>query len=522
MHTPLNPAPLDFVTIPPERIDAEWLVVPWFDGEPAGSLGPIDEATGGQLSAAASSGEWKGKRFDLLTFLVVNGALRARKVVVVGGGAASDYGPDVARRLAAAAGLHARDRKAGRVVVVHRIPAGCRAAAGLQGPAWVQAVAEGLTLADFDGSRYKSAVPQRGGAIAAIAVEHGVNADAEALSSACRRGREIGHCVNLARELVNEPGNELPPRILAERARDLAAGTTLGLEVLDEQAIRDRGMGLLLAVGQGSREPPRLIVLTHDPERANGGVRLGPDSPVLGLVGKGVTFDSGGISIKSAEGMERMKDDMAGGAAVIAAMRAIALLDIPLRVIGVVPSAENMPGGRALRPGDVLRGASGRTVEVVNTDAEGRLILGDALWYARERGATHLVDVATLTGACAVALGKLTAGVFGRPDAWRDEVLRAARVCGEPSWPLPLVEEERDQLESEIADTTNSGTRYGGAITAALFVGAFAGEIPWAHIDIAGPAWLTDGRRYAGKGATGFGVRTLVALAETMSMKHEG
>jgi leucyl aminopeptidase len=303
--------------------------------------------------------------------------------------------------------------------------------------------------------------------------------------------------------------------VLADRARELTAGTALKIEVLDENAIGELGMGLLSAVGRGSKEPPRLIAITHEPAAADRGDRQA--GPVLGLVGKGVTFDSGGISIKSADGMERMKDDMAGGAAVIAAMRAIALLGIPLRVIGVVPAAENMPGGGALRPGDVLRSASGRTVEVLNTDAEGRLILGDALWFARARGATHLVDIATLTGACTVALGKLTAGIFGRPDDWRDTVLQAARRSGEPSWPLPLVEEEHEQLESDIADTTNSGSRYGGAITAALFVGAFAGDLPWAHVDIAGPAWLSEGKRYAPKGATGFGVRTLVELARTMA-----
>jgi leucyl aminopeptidase len=526
MHTPLAPTPLDVVLTPLVDIDTNWLAVPWFDGEPHEGLARFDDPTGGQLSAAGASGEWKGKRFDVLTFPVLNGALRARKIAVVGAGPVSEYTPDVARRVAAVLSIQARERGVGRVVVVHRIPAGCPAAVDLPTSVWTRAIAEGLTLGGFDGGRYKSASP-RDTVSAAIAVDTGAGAADEALAKAVWRGRQVAHCANLARELVNEPGNRLPPRALAERARDLTAGTALGIEVLDEVAIRERGMGLLSAVGQGSKEPPRLIVLTHDPQCTHGhgeeeGVRHASGPPVLGLVGKGVTFDSGGISIKSAEGMERMKDDMAGGAAVIAAMRAIALLDIPLRVIGVVPSAENMPGGGALRPGDVLRGASGRTVEVVNTDAEGRLILGDALWFAKERGATHLVDIATLTGACSVALGKLTAGVFGRPDGWREAVLQAARRCGEPSWPLPLVDEERDQLESEIADTTNSGSRYGGAITAALFLSEFAGETPWAHIDIAGPAWLAEGKRYACKGATGFGVRTLVELAEAISMTNAG
>ncbi len=508
MHTPLTPESIDILCGPFEDIDSDWLVVPWADGEPDEGLAHVDRATGGLLFAARSSGEWKGKRFDLLTFPVSGIPVAARKVAVVGAGAMSGYSPEVARRVASAAALQAGDRRVETLAFLHRVPPG--AGAWADDTAWIEAIAEGLTLAGFDSSLYKSAGASRGAVKESIAVEPRLRPRLEEFRAAAWRGRQVAHCVNLARELVNEPGNQLPPRVLAERAEELVRGTTLGLEVLDEDAIRLRGMGLLAAVGQGSKEPPRLIVITH------GGSPRDAGSPVLGLVGKGVTFDSGGISIKSAEGMERMKDDMAGGAAVIAAMRAISLLDLPIRVIGVVPSAENMPGGGALRPGDVVRGASGRTVEVVNTDAEGRLILGDALWYARQRGATHLVDVATLTGACSVALGRLTAGIFGRPDGWRDLVLDAARRCGEPSWPMPLVDEERDQLESEIADTVNSGTKYGGAITAALFLGEFAGDSPWAHIDIAGPAWMAERRPYGVKGATGFGVRTLIEVARSM------
>jgi leucyl aminopeptidase len=265
-------------------------------------------------------------------------------------------------------------------------------------------------------------------------------------------------------------------------------------------------MGLIAGVGQGSREEPRLISLVYDGTDA-------PAAPVLGLVGKGVTFDSGGLSIKSADGMERMKDDMAGGAAVLLAMRAIALIGAPIRVVGVIPSVENMPGGGAIRPGDVLRSASGRTVEVVNTDAEGRLLLGDGLWYARRLGATHLVDIATLTGACMVALGRTTTGVFGTPDAWRDHVRGVADRCGERAWPLPLFEDYRELLKSEIADTVNCAGRYAGAILAATFVGEFAGGIPWAHLDIAGTAWNDEAKPWMPKGPTGAGVRTLTALA---------
>jgi leucyl aminopeptidase len=267
-------------------------------------------------------------------------------------------------------------------------------------------------------------------------------------------------------------------------------------------------MGLLLGVARGSSEPPTLIVFRHDPPGA-------PATPVLGLVGKGITFDSGGISIKPADGMERIKDDMAGGAAVAAAMRAIALLGAPVRVIGVVPSTENMPGGRAVKPGDILTSAAGMTVEVINTDAEGRLILGDGLWYAQKLGATHLVDVATLTGACVVALGKTTSGLFGTPPAWVDVVRRVADRAGDRVWPMPVFEDYRDQLKSDIADLTNTGGRPAGSITAAMFLKEFAGGLPWAHLDIAGTAWAEEARPFLPKGPSGVAVRTLAELAFT-------
>ena len=234
-----------------------------------------------------------------------------------------------------------------------------------------------------------------------------------------------------------------------------------------------------------------------------------------GLVGKGVTFDTGGISIKPAADMERMKDDMAGGAAVACAIRAMAELNAPIRVVGVIPIAENMPGGKALRPGDVLTSASGKTVEVINTDAEGRLILGDGLWYAQRLGATHLFDVATLTGAISVALGRITSGLFGTPPAFVEHVRGVAERAGDRCWPLPLFEEYKDQLHSEIADMLNTGGRLGGAITAAMFLKEFTGGLPWVHMDIAGTAWADDSKPFMPKGPTGVGVRTLVELAFT-------
>lgn len=265
-------------------------------------------------------------------------------------------------------------------------------------------------------------------------------------------------------------------------------------------------MGLLLGVTRGSQEPPRLLVIRYEPQGAS-------VSPVLGLVGKGVTFDSGGISIKPATGMERMKSDMSGGAAVVGAMCAIGAIGGPRRVIGIVPMTENMPSGTAMKPGDILTAADGTTVEVINTDAEGRLILGDALWYARECGATHLVDVATLTGACLIALGHVASGLFGKPKEWVTIVQKAADHAGESVWPLPLYAEYRDQLKSEMADLMNTGGRPAGACTAAAFLESFTGGVPWAHIDIAGTAWLEGSREDAAAGTTGVMVRTLVNLA---------
>ncbi|HYM23963.1 MAG TPA: leucyl aminopeptidase, partial [Vicinamibacterales bacterium] len=405
-------------------------------------------------------------------------------------------GGEMIRKLAAAASLTARQRRIARAAFVVR---GDGAAADL-----AQAAAEGLTLGEFDGATYKTLDAVKTALPAyTVVMENGA---AHAAAAAVARGRTLGECSNLARELANEPGNTLTPREFAARATALAADAGVRVEVLDEKEIAELGMGMLLGVARGSSEPPRLMVFRHDPAGA-------PNAPVLGLVGKGITFDTGGISIKAADGMERMKDDMAGGAAVACAMRAIALLEAPVRVVGVVPATENMPGGRAIKPGDILRSAEGKTVEVINTDAEGRLILGDGLWYARRLGATHLVDVATLTGAVVVALGKVTSGLFGTPDPWVEQVRRVANRAGDRAWPLPLFEDYRDQLRSEIADFTNTGGRPAGSITAAMFLREFTGGLPWVHMDIAGTAWAEEAKPYLPKGASGVGVRTLASLA---------
>jgi leucyl aminopeptidase len=480
---------------PASELDADLFIVPVFEDDDLSDLSWLDAATSGDIQRARDRGEFKGKQYDVFVTLFGPGSRRA---VLVGAGKRNACSGDKLRRTAITGGLQARARRLTRVAVVGR--------PGLTVSAIdaAQAVAEGIVLANFDGGSYKTDDPRTFLESAQICVAD----DSADVKAAVERGVILGECSNIARDLANEPGNNLTPRVFADRARAIAEPAGLDIEVLDEQKIADLKMGLLLGVAQGSQEPPRVVVLRHEPKSASSGV-------VLGLVGKGITFDTGGISIKPAENMDKMKDDMSGGAAVIAAMSAISRLKVPVRCIGIIPMAENMPGGRAVKPGDVLTSAEGKTVEILNTDAEGRLILGDALWYARQRGATHLVDVATLTGACVVALGKTTSGLFGTPDNWVQAVLHASERAGDRSWPMPTHDDYKEQLRSEIADFTNTGGRAGGAITAALFLKEFAGELPWVHIDIAGTAWAEDSKPYQPKGPTGVAVRTLAQLALT-------
>ncbi len=479
-------------------VDTDLLVLPVFEDEDVSShVAGLDEATAGIVGRALASREIQGKPFELFLTPVVKG-WRASRVALVGSGTVQEFGSERLRRLATAAGLNARQRRIKRIAFLQR--------GDLDAAAGVQAVAEGLMLATFSGDRYKSSERNMGALDEALVVFP--DGDAAALERAVERGRILGESCNIARELCNEPSNVLTPSVFADRAAEIGQGVGLEVQVLDEEEIARLNMGLLLGVSRGSAEPPRVIVLRHDPAGA-------PNAPVLGLVGKGITFDTGGISIKPADGMDRMKDDMSGGAAVIAAMRAIALLNAPVKVVGVVPASENMPGGRAIKPGDVLTGASGKTVEVINTDAEGRLILGDGLWYAQRLGATHLVDVATLTGACVVALGKAATGLFGQPDAWVEVIRSTAQRAGDRCWPMPLYEEYAEQLRSEIADMMNSGGRPAGSCTAAMFLKEFAGGLPWAHLDIAGTAWADENKPWQPKGATGVAVRTLAELAFT-------
>jgi leucyl aminopeptidase len=476
---------------------ADLLVIPVFEDDDLADEPGLDAASGGEIGRARSRGETTGKLFEVFVTSVAASGWKTSRAALVGAGRRREFSADRLRRIAIVGGLAARQRRLTRIAILHR------SGTSIEGSTAAQVLSEGACLANYDGGSFKSVNYPR---TWLESVELRIPGASDVLGAHVERGRVLGECTNRARALANEPGNALPPRVFASRALEIAEAAGLKTEVLDETQIEALGMGLLLGVGRGSDEPPRMVVLRHDPPNAVPGV-------VLGLVGKGITFDTGGISIKPAENMDKMKDDMTGGAAVICAMAAIARVNAPVRCVGVVPMAENMPGGRAMRPGDVLKSAAGKTVEILNTDAEGRLALGDAVWYARQQGATHLVDVATLTGACVVALGKTTSGLFGTPDAWVDRVRQASERAGDRSWPMPVFDDYTDQFKSEIADFSNTGGRPGGAITAALFIKEFTGGLPWVHIDIAGTAWAEEAKPYQPKGATGVAVRTLVELA---------
>lgn len=453
----------------------------------------LDQATGGWLAEAYRSGEFKGKACETLV-LHRPPNLKARRLVLVGGGKRERFGGLELRRAAGALARTLRSRSITELALALE-----------GGPAEIVAAAEGLILGDYEPDRYKTEKKNGKPLEKAVLVVSSVDAGHEA---ALARARITAETQNWVRDLVAEPANRMTPTLLAERAREMASEFGLECDVLDSGRMSQLGMGALLGVAQGSAEPPALIVLRYRPAEPGAGASI-----QLGLIGKAVTFDSGGISIKPSENMDKMKYDMSGGAAVIGAMRAFAQLKPAIPVTALVPAVENMPGGRAQRPGDVVRTLSGKTVEVLNTDAEGRLILADAMTYAQRLGCTHLVDAATLTGAIVVALGHVNAGAFGSDQALLDRVLAAARAAGEKLWPMPLDDEYRETLKSVVADLPNIGNRWGGAITAAMFLKEFADPLPWVHLDIAGTAWLEESKPYMAKGPTGVPMRTLVQLA---------
>lgn len=474
--------------LPIEAIETEALIVMTFEGK---KQERFQEA----LGDIYTSGEISGNLFEMTLLHQVPGA-KAKRLLLVGGGKPERFTPSELRKVAGAALRHLKSKSIRSMVFALD--------ESLSGEDHVMAVIEGAILGDYDPDRYKS---QKKDSKVVNRFSVAVSSGGATLDDAVKRARVVAESQNLARELVNEPANRLTPLLLAERARQVAEEQGLECEILDADRMKQLGMGSLLGVAMGSAEPPALIVLRYRPTAAPS------NSAHLGLVGKGVTFDTGGISIKPAEGMEKMKYDMAGGAAVIGAMRALAELKPPIPVTALIPAVENMPGSRAQRPGDIVTTLSGKTVEVINTDAEGRLILADALTYARQLGCTHLVDAATLTGAIVVALGHVNVGVFSSDDALLEKVLQAAKAEGEKMWPMPLDDEYKELLKSACADMPNVGGRWGGAISAAMFLKEFADTIPWVHLDIAGTAWLDDAKPFLAKGPSGVAVRTFVHMA---------
>ncbi len=474
--------------------------------EPAGATGAVDRALDGALSRLIEDGELQGKHGEL-TVVHTLGRLPSPRVLVVGLGKAEEFTLDRVRDLAANSARHLRRlRVESFATITHGAGIG-----GLEPEACAQAIAEGFVLGLYTFARHKKPDEDQTEVQEAVLVEFDA-ARVEALRRGVERGRILAEAANFARDLANEPANHMTPSNLADQAADMAGEVGLECQVMEREQAQELGMGAFLGVAQGSHQPPKLIILRYRGADAN--------AAAVGLVGKGITFDSGGISIKPAAGMQQMKGDMSGGAAVMAAMGALAQLKPRVNVTAIVPATENMPGGSATKPGDVLKAMSGKTIEIISTDAEGRLILADGLAYARHLNLSPIVDVATLTGAISIALGNVALGCMTNDQALCDRVIEAGRSAGERVWQLPLYDEYREQIKSDVADIKNTGGRPAGAITAASFLKEFVEDTPWVHLDMAGVDFVEKEKGILVKGASGMPVRTLVNLI--LSLAGEG
>ena len=490
-----------------DTVEDELIVVNLFEGvdKPGGATAVVDQALGGAIADAIAGGDFKGKKGEVAVFYT-RSALPAPRVLLVGLGLQDKFGLNTVREAAAAAAKKARALGVKSFsTIVHGAGAG-----GLTLESATQAVVEGTILGLYRYQELKNEPPDRPDPERLILVQLDA-ANLPALEAGARAGEIVAEAACLARDLANRPANYATPEELAELALDIAGDfETLSCQVLDEEDADELGMGAFLGVAQGSDEPAVFIVLEHNAGR--------DDLDTVVLVGKGITFDSGGISLKPGEHMDKMRCDMAGGAAVLATMLAVAELNLPLHVVGLVPATENLPSGSAYKPGDVLTALNGKTIEIISTDAEGRLILADALAYAARFEPKALVDLATLTGACVTALGRgVAAGVFSNDDDLLARLQAASQASGERIWPLPLYDDYIDKIESLTADMTNSGGREGGVGSSAMFLKQFAGDYPWAHLDIAGMSFeeRPDSPKrpaYLQKGGTGFGVRLLIQL----------
>jgi leucyl aminopeptidase len=484
-----------------ESVDAIVLMLYEGDTVSQGTAAMIDKALDGALTALLREGEFTGKSKQL-SVLHTQGRLKAKKVVLVGLGKPEKVTLEGLRQAAGSAAHYARGLHASTIAATidgtehaHQHPSDA-----------AQAVAEGMVLALYRFDKFKTEENDRQD-VATVTFHTNNRQQARAVQQGAEVGRILGESTNFARSLVNHPSNEMTPTILAEHARQMAKECHLKCDILERKDLEKLRMGLLLGVAQGSEQPPKFIILEH-----RGGKRTQGN---IVFVGKGITFDSGGISIKSADGMERMKYDMSGGAAVIGALRAAALLNVAHNVIGLIPATENLPSGKATKPGDVHRAMNGKTAEIINTDAEGRLILGDALAYAARYKPIACVDLATLTGACVIALGHEAIGMMGNTqgEALMDRLRRAGMRTGERVWQLPLWDEYLEDVKSDVADVKNVGMgRAAGTIAGAAFLVKFVEGYPWVHLDIAGTAWADRDQPYKPKGGTGVGVRLLTQM----------
>jgi leucyl aminopeptidase len=493
---------MTLTTTPLAEIETETLALVVFSKESGAALHgktapEVNRATGGWIEEVMARGEFTGKAQET-ALLHRPAGFKAQRLLLVGGGKKEKFSVDEMRKAAGAA-VRAMKGKGGKTLA---LALGTAYGTGEM----VEAASEGALLGHWEPDKHKTDA-KKNGAKGFEDVILAVTSATMELDMALLRGVALAEAQNFARDLINEPANVLTPGKLAEAAQKMAHEAGLECEVLDRARMQQLGMGALLGVAQGSVEAPYFIVLKYTPAKPR-------ESVHLGLIGKGVTFDTGGISIKPSDGMEKMKYDMAGAATVVGAMKAIARLKPTVTVTGFAPCVENMASATAQRPGDIVKSLNGKTVEVLNTDAEGRLILIDALTYAIRQGCTHLLDAATLTGAIAVALAHIHAGLFSNNEEMQARVLAAAKAEGEKMWPMPLDEEYKEYLKSAFADIPNiSNGRYGGAITAAKFLEEFVEEKPWVHLDIAGTAWLDDGKAWMAKGPSGVGLRTMVRLA---------
>jgi leucyl aminopeptidase len=472
------------------------------DSKPQPTLLAADPAVQAAAAQVLSSGEYKAGANETV-LLHAPAGLAAKRLLIVGLGKLAKATAHSVRDAAGTAVRHAKPRGIRELVL--SLPQ--NDSKTLPHAASVRAALEGAFIGDFDPDTYRS--DRKDQSIQSFTLAAPDVADQSAIEAAFAEGVIVGESQNFARSLVNEPGNKLTPTVLGQRAALMAQEVGLDWEVHSTEKLHELKMGAFWSVAQGSAEPPALIILRYTPAGLT-------DGPLLALVGKGITFDTGGISIKPADNMERMKYDMAGGAAMIGAMRAIALLKPKVRVLSIICAAENMPDGKAQKPGDVQTAMPiapekpGKTIEIINTDAEGRLVLADGITYARQLGATHLIDAATLTGAISVALGKLSGGVFSNDNSIYAKFSAALAISGEKFWRLPLGDEYADLIKSDIADIKNTGGRFGGASTAAEFIHAFAEDTPWIHLDIAGVAWVEDSRPFIAKGPSGVAVRSIL------------